>query len=164
MAARLLVLSLAFLPLALLAAPGDKTHAATTTQHAMADAADVKWGPGPDGLPAGVQAAVLWGDPGKAGPFVLRLKMPAGYRVGRHWHPGDELATVIEGDVHLDMGSGSSAHSHDFHAGGYSLMPAKMQHAASSRGGAVVQITGVGPFQIHYVDPKDDPRSKAKAK
>jgi hypothetical protein len=28
-----------------------------------------------------------------------------------------------------------------------------------------VQVTGMGPFQIHYVDPKDDPRmGKAKAK
>ena len=167
MTARTLLLPLALLPLALLAAPGDKTRPAShaTSQHAMADADQVKWGPGPAGLPAGAQAAVLWGDPGKAGPFVLRLKAPPGYRVGRHWHPSDELVTVVEGDFRLDMGSGGEAHSHDFSAGGYALLPGKMQHAASSRGGGVVQVTGMGPFEIHYVDPKDDPRTgKPKAR
>jgi hypothetical protein len=165
MTARTLLLPLALLPLALLAAPATKTASHPASHHAMADADQVKWGPGPDGLPAGAQAAVLWGDPGKAGPFVIRIKAPAGYHVGRHWHPSDELVTVLEGDFHLDMGSGGDAHSHDFSAGGYSLMPAHMQHAASTKGGAIVQVSGMGPFAIHYVDPKDDPRTgKAKAK
>jgi hypothetical protein len=26
--------------------------------------------------------------------------------------------------------------------------------------GATVQVSGMGPFQITYVDPKDDPRKK----
>lgn len=162
MTARTLLLPLALLPLALLAAPAGKS-AHMASQHAMADASQVKWGPGPDSLPAGAQAAVLWGDPGKAGPFTMRLKAPPGYRVGPHWHPTDELVTVVEGDFHLDMGSGGSAHAHDFTAGGYALMPAKMQHAASTKGGAVIQVTGNGPFQIHYVDPKDDPRAGKSA-
>ena len=167
MTARTLLLPLALLPLALLAAPGEKTASAkpAASQHAMADANQVKWGPGPEGLPAGAQAAVLSGDPGKAGPFTIRLKAPPGYRVGRHWHPTDELVTVLEGDFRLEMGSGGDAHSHDFSAGGYALMPARMQHAASTQGGAIVQVSGMGPFQIHYVDPKDDPRTgKAQAK
>ncbi|NUS38948.1 MAG: cupin domain-containing protein [Lysobacter sp.] len=163
MTARTLLLPLALLPLALLAAPADQSAGAMASQHAMADADQVKWGPGPAGLPAGAQAAVLSGHPGKAGPFTIRLKAPPGYRIGRHWHPTDELVTVLQGDFHLDMGSGSGAHSHDFSSGGYALLPAKMQHAASTRGGAVVQVSGMGPFEIHYVDPKDDPRTgKAK--
>ena len=48
------------------------------------------------GLPKGGQATVLYGDPAKAGPFAIRLKAPAGYRVPRHWHPTDEHVTVIE--------------------------------------------------------------------
>lgn len=163
MTARTLLLPLALLPLALLAAPATKTAGHPASHHAMADAADVKWGPAPDAFPAGAQIAVLWGDPNKSGPFTIRIKAPAGYMVPRHWHPSDELVTVISGDFHLDMGSGGEAHSHDFTAGGYSLMPAKMQHAASTKGGAVVQVAGMGPFAIHYVDPKDDPRNK-KAK
>ena len=159
MKARTLLLPLVLLPLALGAAPATKPAASTATKHAMADPSQVKWGPAPDAFPAGAQMAVLWGDPGKSGAFTVRLKMPPGYRIGRHWHPADELATVLEGDVHLDMGSGGEAHSHDFGAGGYALMPAKMQHAASTKGGAVVQVTGMGPFAIHYVDPKDDPRT-----
>src|SRR5690349_4202852 len=41
----------------------------------LASAAQAQtWGPGPSALPAGAQAAVISGDPGKAGPFVMRLK------------------------------------------------------------------------------------------
>jgi hypothetical protein len=35
-----------------------------------------------------------------------------------------------------------------------------MQHEASTTTGAVVQIHGTGPFQINYVDAKDDPRNR----
>jgi hypothetical protein len=35
-----------------------------------------------------------------------------------------------------------------------------MQHEASTRDGAVVEIHSEGPFQIHYVDPADDPSAK----
>ena len=159
MPSRLPLALLSLLPLALLAAPHPKAAKAGATEHVMVDAATLDWGPAPPGLPAGAQAVVLSGDPGKPGLFVLRLKAPAGYRVPRHWHPADEHVTVLEGDFHLDMGSGTDTHTHDFSAGGYAVLPAKMQHAASTNGGAVVQVSGMGPFAIHYVDPKDDPRN-----
>lgn len=162
MRSRLPLVLLSLLPLALLAAPHPKATKAGASAHVMVDAATLDWGPAPPGLPAGAQAAVLSGDPGKPGMFVLRLKAPAGYRVPRHWHPTDEHVTVLEGDFHLDMGTATDAHAHDFAAGGYAVLPAKMQHAASTNGGAIVQVSGMGPFAIHYVDPKDDPRN-AKA-
>ncbi|MGN6513379.1 MAG: cupin domain-containing protein [Lysobacteraceae bacterium] len=159
---RLLFALLPLVPLALLAAPSPRTAPAGAAAHVMVDAASLDWGPAPPGLPPGVQAAVLSGDPGKPGLFVIRLKAPAGYRIPRHWHPTDEHVTVLEGDFHLDMGGADGAHAHDFAPGGYALLPAKMQHAASTNGGAVVQVSGMGPFVIHYVDPKDDPRTAAK--
>src|SRR5690242_13499415 len=45
---------------------------------------DLKWGPGPDALPPGADLTVLDGDPFGEGPFTLRAKMPAGYRIGPH--------------------------------------------------------------------------------
>ena len=69
----------------------------TTSKHVMYDAAQLKWGDAPPALERGAQAAVLSGDPGSPGPFVLRLKFPAGYKVATHWHPTDEHVTVIEG-------------------------------------------------------------------
>ena len=41
----------------------------------------VKWGEAPPVLPKGAQLAVLQGDPSKAGPFVIRIKVPGHYKV-----------------------------------------------------------------------------------
>ena len=136
------------------------------SQHTMVKAADIKWAPGPDALPKGAEMTVLSGDPGKAGPFAIRIKAPAGFKVPRHWHPADEQVTIISGDFHMSMGESGSAHGADFAPGDYVNLPAKMQHEASTTGGVVVQVNSMGPFEITYVDPKDDPRNampKAKS-
>jgi quercetin dioxygenase-like cupin family protein len=121
----------------------------------------MKWGPAPPGLPAGAQAAVLSGDPGKEGMFTIRLRFPPGYRVMPHRHPTDELVTVIDGQVSAGMGrSFNERRAANLVRGGYIVMPANMNHYASTRGGATVQITAHGPFQIVYANPRDDPRTK----
>jgi hypothetical protein len=43
--------------------------------------AEIRWGTGPAILPAGAQAAVLYGDPTKDGLFSMRFNLPKGYRV-----------------------------------------------------------------------------------
>ena len=143
--------------------PADTPPSDMASSHVMYDAAQLKWGDAPPSLPKGAQAAVLSGDPGQAGPFVLRIKVPAGYKVPLHWHPTDEMVTVIEGDFSLQMGDGASRHAHTFGPAGYVLLPAHMQHAANTQGGAIVQVASTGPFQINYVDPKDDPRTQMPA-
>ena len=156
-------LLLALFPCALAAAPPQQA-VAPASAHTMVKASAVQWGDAPPAVARGAQAAVIAGDPGKAGSlFVIRLKAPAGYRVARHWHPTDEHVTVIEGDLTLDMGEGEQKHSASFGAGDYVLLPEKMQHMASTTGGMVVQVHGVGPFEINYVDPKDDPRKRTPA-
>jgi hypothetical protein len=35
-----------------------------------------------------------------------------------------------------------------------------MPHYALAASDTVVQINGVGPFDVKYVNPKDDPRNK----
>jgi len=47
-------------------------------------------------------------------------------------------------------------------AGGFFSSGSKMQHFAWVAGETVIQVTGMGPFDITYVDPKDDPSSVAK--
>ena len=137
------------------------TPATPASGHVMARAADVAWGDPPPFLERGAQFALVAGDPGTPGnQFVIRLKMPAGYRVARHWHPGDEHVTVLEGSLSLDMGEGGNTHTASFAPGDYVLLPAHMQHEASTKDGVVVQIHGVGPFALNYVDPKDDPRNR----
>jgi hypothetical protein len=38
-----------------------------------------------------------------------------------------------------------------------------MHHFAGAKGPVLVQVHGVGPFKINYVNPADDPRKVAKA-
>src|SRR5690242_6239129 len=55
----------------------------------------LKWGPSPPGLPPGAQVSVVAGDPGKDGPYVIRAKLPSGYKIPPHFHPTAENVTVL---------------------------------------------------------------------
>src|SRR6185312_14397036 len=72
-------------------------QAAEQHHHTVVSGDAITWGPAPPSLPPGAQAAVLLGSPAKEGPFVLRLKFPAGFAVPPHRHSKDEYVTVIAG-------------------------------------------------------------------
>src|ERR671914_2648603 len=78
---------------------------AADTHHTVVAADAVKWGPAPPSLPPGAQAAALLGSPAKEGPFVLRLKSPAGFLIPPHRHSKDEFVTVISGRVAFGTGA-----------------------------------------------------------
>ena len=127
---------------------------------AKANPADLKWGPAPDALPSGAEMAVVSGDPGKAGMFVVELKMPADYAVPPHWHPTNETVKVLSGKLHYGMTDKLMASAKTLTDGQAVTMKAKMHHWVHAPAAATVQVSGMGPFQITYVDPKDDPRKK----
>jgi quercetin dioxygenase-like cupin family protein len=134
---------------------------AGSVAQAKAKPADLKWGPAPDALPSGAEMAVVSGDPGKKGMFVVRLKMPADYAVPAHWHPTNETVKVLSGKLHYGMTDKLDlAKAKTLTAGHAVTMKAKMNHWVHAPGAATVQVSGMGPFQITYVDPKDDPRKK----
>jgi ketosteroid isomerase-like protein len=131
------------------------------TSHVVATAASLKWGPGPDALPKGASLAVVAGDPSKPAPYVLRARMPAGYRIMPHWHPTDESVTVLEGTVAFGMGDAWDATKMDsVSVGGLGVMPANMRHSFLAKTAATIQIHGMGPFALTYVNAADDPRTK----
>ena len=125
------------------------------------NAPDLKWGPAPAVFPKGAEMAVIAGDPAKAGTFVVRLKMPAGYMVPAHHHPTDEYVTIISGDFSLGMGDKlDSAKGTALAPGGFAMAPANMNHYAWTKDGAVVQVSAQGPFALIYANPADDPTKK----
>jgi quercetin dioxygenase-like cupin family protein len=146
------------------AAGHDKTQTtkAAKPQSVSISAADVKWGPAPAVLPKGAELAVLHGDPGKKGSFAIRLKMPDGYRIAPHWHTLDEELTILSGTFLLTMGD-KEGEAHALEAGSYHFLPGKMRHSASTKGDVVLELHGMGPFDIHYVNPADDPSKAAAA-
>src|SRR5205807_1787787 len=129
--------------------------------HVIVRADDLKWGPAPPGLPAGAQVAVLAGNPSKSGPYVIRAKMPDGYKVPPHWHPTDENVTVIEGTFMAGKGDKFNADASEaLPAGSFVKMPKEMRHFAWAKGETIIQVHGIGPFEITYVNAADDPRNK----
>jgi quercetin dioxygenase-like cupin family protein len=120
---------------------------------------DVKWQDGPASLAKGAKMAVLEGDPSKEGPFVLRVKLPDGFRVMPHTHPKDERVTVISGTLYLGMGDKFDEKAGKaMPAGSYGRTGARMKHFAWVKGETIIQLHGEGPWAIEYLDPKDDPR------
>ena len=148
------------------AAPGDPPAPPNKEADGMQlfPAAEIKWQDGPPSLPKGAQIAVLYGDPFKSGPFTLRLKMPSGYKIPPHWHTQDEQLTILSGTFLLHMGDTMDAAAHDLEAGAYHFLPGKMHHAAETRGETILQLHGTGPFDIHYLNPADNPAKAAPAK
>ena len=118
----------------------------------------VQWGPAPPVFPTGAQFAVIAGDPSKAGPFIVRLKFPDGYRVMPHWHPTAENVTVISGEFHVGMGDKFDESSMlTLPAGSVAVVPVHHNHFAMAKGESVVQVNATGPFKLVYVNPSDDP-------
>ena len=134
---------------------------ASEQHHTVVSGDAVKWGPAPASLPPGAQAAALLGSPAKEGPFVLRLKFPAGFVVPPHRHSKDEFVTVISGKFAIS--SGEKLNRETMQAlppASFIHLPAGMPHYAWAEVETVVQINGTGPFDVIYIDPKDDPRKK----
>jgi quercetin dioxygenase-like cupin family protein len=127
--------------------------------HTVITPNEVKWGPASKALPPGAQAAVLYGDPAKEGPFALRLKLPAGYTIAPHTHPGVEVDTVISGTINLGMGeTADRSAAKAIPTGSFFALPPGMAHFAYFDEETVLQLTTQGPWSIKYINPKDDPR------
>jgi quercetin dioxygenase-like cupin family protein len=154
----MLKLALGVLALSLTASAGLAEEMTVATPESL------KWGPAPPTLPKGAQLAVLSGDPGAKGPYVVRVKLPAGYQVPAHNHPTTENVTIISGNFNIGMGDKlDKKHGQALKAGGFFSMPPKMNHYAWTSSAAVIQIHGDGPFQIDYVNPADDPSKSGSA-
>jgi hypothetical protein len=113
----------------------------------------------------GIEYGPVHGNCDKPGaPCVFQLRFAAGGKIPAHWHPVDENVTVISGTFMAGMGdSYDESKMISLPAGTYVLMPKRMHHFAGTKDGALVQVHGVGPFKINYVNPADDPSKAAKA-
>lgn len=117
----------------------------------------LKWTPfiGP------MQMALVSGDPSQPGAFVVRVKIPSGTVVAPHWHSTDEYLTVLDGQFSVAMGDVFDAGKLSvMERGDFIQMPAKMNHYAKAVTDTVVQLHGMGPFTLNFVNPADDPRLK----
>jgi quercetin dioxygenase-like cupin family protein len=110
----------------------------------------------------GARLAVVQGDPSKDGPFTYRIKMPAGYKVPPHFHKAGENVTVLSGVFWMGLGEKFDQGSgQELPAGGFFAVPPKHPHYAwAGNQETIVQVHGVGPTDLTFVNPADDPRRK----
>lgn len=123
--------------------------------------ADMKFEDNP-AFPKGAQIVVVYGDPSKPGMFILRLKMPPNYLVPPHIHPVFESVTVLSGTMGSGMGNTvEKSKGKLLGPGSLLLLPADHPHYVwSEEQETIIQVTAIGPFDLIYVNPEDDPRNK----
>jgi quercetin dioxygenase-like cupin family protein len=128
--------------------------------HLMVTAADLKWADVPS-LPPGAKIAVIEGPMNEAKPFTMRLRLPANYQIPAHFHTAIEHVTVVSGT--FNMGAGDKLDTKATRAlepGSVAIMQPGTRHFAWTKTETVVQVHGVGPWTVTYVNPADDPRKK----
>ena len=139
-------------------------EATTTAAHTFVKPVDIKFGDAPPVFAKGMRFAVISGDPSKEGLYVVRIKLPAGYKIMPHWHPTDENVTVLSGIFAVGMGDKFDVKTMTkLPIGGFAQLPANMHHYAMATTATTIQVHGMGPFALTYVNPEDDPSAKPAA-
>src|SRR3989304_6384527 len=129
--------------------------------HILLKSADIKWTDAPPSMPPGAQIAVIEGGLKKAEPFAFRLKLPANYTIAPHTHPAIEHVTVVSGTFY--MGAGDQLDREKAVAlspGSFAAFQPGHSMFAWTEKETVIQVHGVGPWGIAYINPVDDPRKK----
>jgi len=115
-------------------------------------------------LEEGAQFAVLLGDLTQPGSYVFRLHAPAGHRAMPHTHPDERIYTVLSGTFHLGFGHRyDESRLEEYPSGSVVVVRADRHHFQLARSGDyVVQVEGIGPTAVTYVNPRNDPRLRVR--
>ena len=122
---------------------------------------EVDWKPFP-AFPEGARLAILVGNPKLPGPYVIRVKLPAGTRMMPHSHPEDRVYTVLSGVFYIGLGDEFDEDKLSaFGPGSLIVLPGNQTHFHWAKSGEyITQVTATGPLGLHYVDPGNDPRAR----
>jgi len=119
---------------------------------------EMKWSPQGALALTGLEQVNLVGDPAKPGPYTIRLRFPAGYKVAPHTHPDSREITILFGTVHTGYGDKFDAEKlKALPAGSFYTEPANVSHFLEMREAVMVQVSGMGPSGRKFVNP-DNPQ------
>ena len=110
----------------------------------LIEAKDIKWVRNAAGTN---EQAVLFGDPSKPGPYVVRLKWLPGNMSRPHYHPNDRFFVVLSGTWWMGTGDKFDPDSTvPAPAGSYVIHKAgKVHYDGSKDGEVIIQLWGMGP-------------------
>jgi quercetin dioxygenase-like cupin family protein len=105
---------------------------------------------------SGIEQAKLVGDPSKPGPYTIRLKFPAGYRLAPHTHPDYREVTILSGTWYTGYGEKFDETAlKALPAGSFYTEPPNLAHFVVVHEPVVVQVTGIGPSARKFVGQAD---------
>jgi len=115
--------------------------------------------------PPAARLAVLVGDPQQAGPYVIRVRVPAGTRMMPHKHPEDRIYTVMSGAFYIGLGGQfDESRLTAYATGTVIVLPGDQPHFHWAKSGDyVAQITAIGPLGMNYIHAGDDPRADERS-
>lgn len=118
------------------------------------------WKPFP-AFPPAARLAIVVGEPAEPGPYLIRVKVPAGVKLMPHRHPEDRIYTVISGVFYIGLGDDFDPDKlHAYPPGAVIVLPANTSHFHWAKSGEyVTQVTAIGPLGMEYLNAKDDPRN-----
>lgn len=129
-------------------------------QQAAPASAELKWVNAPASFAPGAKLALLKGDLAKPGTFEFHLKLPAGYQFRPQSSSAIRRIVVVSGTFNYGDGEEfDKARTIPMHAG-YVQWLDKRPYFAWTSEETVLQIDGVGPLAIAYVNAADDPMKK----
>ena len=116
-------------------------------------------GAGTSGV-AGIRTTILYGDPTKAGPYTIEIRVPPNTRIAAHSHRDSRTAVVVAGAWYFGYGDkADAALAKALPPGSFYSEPAGVDHFALTQGeGASVYIFGSGPTSTDYVEAGDAPK------
>lgn len=101
------------------------------------------------GLPPGTKLATLQGDLSKAGPFTVRLWLPAGYEIKTHSHPTGEVITILSGKLRMALGEKADAGSaQTLTPGSFLILPPNAYHHLWVDAETIFEVHSTGPFGV----------------
>jgi quercetin dioxygenase-like cupin family protein len=136
-----------------------RLHAEAKPEAVAVTPSEMKWGAqGAFALP-GMEQVNLVGNPSKPGPYTLRLKFPAGYKLAPHTHPDFREVTILSGTFYTGYGEKFEEEAlKTLPAGSFYTEPANLSHFIEVREPVVIQVSGVGPSTRMFINPSDNPK------
>ena len=116
-------------------------------------AEEIRWTPCPPGLPSGCEMAVLEGSPREPDLFTVRFRVEDSFVMPAHTHPKDERVTVLSGTMAVAFGRDARREQATrFGPGDYYVNARDAVHVVWVDEPALIQITGIGPWEAHFVE------------